>query len=195
MHELARCAVTAGGRALDGYVAAFDEVTMTIASEHGGVGSFQDGDDVKVLVLDEVRGEVRYEGWVAKAGPTTLQVTGLELTSTLQKRQVARVSITQMCTGVVGATTITFVVLDIGAQGMRIATTARLMLLDQIVFEFPTGDRDVPLVAEIVRSQRTESGSTQYGCRFVGLRESDSDAMFRYVLHAQGVQRRTRLQT
>jgi hypothetical protein len=78
---------------------------------------------------------------------------------------------------------------------MRIATTARLMLMDRISFEFPARDRDVPLVAEVVRSQRTPSGSTQYGCQFVGLRESDSDAMFRYVLHAQGVQRRTRLQS
>jgi len=198
MHDLARCVLSAGERVLDGYVVAFIDGTMTIGAEDGALAGFRDGDDVEVLVLDPVRGEVHYSGWLVRVGPTTVQVGELELTAVLQKRQAARVNITQICTGVVGAADddaepITFMVLDIGAHGMRIATTAALTESDRVRFGFPTGARTIALDAEVVRSQPTHSGSTQYGCRFVGLRESDSDALFRYVLHAQGAQRRTRL--
>ena len=171
---------------------------MTVRAARGIVGSIRVGDEVQVLVLDEVRGEVRYHGRVATVGAATVHVAHLELLSTLQKRQVARVSIAQMCSGVAESTDgttrpITFVVLNIGAHGMRIAATAKLEELERILFQFPTHDRPVPLDAEVLRSQRTRSGATQYGCRFVGLAEKDSDTLFRFVLQTQGAQRRTRL--
>ncbi|MDM7830874.1 PilZ domain-containing protein [Cellulomonas edaphi] len=200
MHDLARCTVTAGDVVLDGYVADFDGATMSVGTEAGRVGSFRDGDDVTVLVLDEVRGEVRYSGWVAAVRGTGLQLAGLELTSMLQKRKVARVRIAQICTGTVGADedsrrTMTFTVLDIGAHGMRISTTERLVVAERIAFRFPLADRTLSLQAEVVRSQRTPSGAHQFGCRFVGLAAGDLDAMFRYVMRAQGAQRRARLQS
>jgi hypothetical protein len=199
MHDLARCALAVGDRVLDGHVDAFTDGTLVFGAEHPVVGALRVGDDVQVLVLDEVRGEVRYTGWVEWVGVTTVQVTGLELTSMLQKRQVVRVRIAQLCTGVVESPDgvqrpISFVVVDIGAHGMRISTTADLAEQERITFRFPTGDRTVPLDAEVLRSQRTRGRSTQYGCRFVDLQEKDVDALFRYVLQTQGAQRRARLQ-
>ena len=198
MHDLARCALAAGDRMLDGHVAAYADGTLTFGAEHAVVGAVRVGEDVEVLVLDEVRGEVRYSGWVAQVGVTTVQVSGLELTSMLQKRKVARVRIAQLCTGVVQSPdgtsrSITFIVVDIGAHGMRISTTTELTEQDRIMFRFPTPDRPVALDAEVLRSQATASRSTQYGCRFVGLAEKDSDALFRFVLQTQGAQRRARL--
>jgi PilZ domain-containing protein len=198
MHDLARCTLAAGGRVLDGYVAACADGILTFSAEHGVLGAFRVGNDVQILVLDEVRGEVRYSGWVSWIDATTIQVSDLELTSILQKRQVVRVSIAQLCTGVVPLPdgedrSITFVVLDISAHGMRISTNARLMDHERIAFEFPIHDRALPLDAEVLRSQRTGGRSTHYGCRFLGLGERDSDALFRYVLHTQGAQRRGRL--
>jgi hypothetical protein len=197
IHDLARCALSAGDRALDGYVATFVDGTMTIRTESGVVGGFRAGDEVEVRVLDEVRGEVQYSGWVTKVRPTTVLVSDLELTSVLQKRHVPRVRIRQSCSGVVDqdgvSRSMTFVVLDIGAQGMRITAAEGLTAADRIAFRFPTTNRDVPLVAEVLRSHKTPSGSTQYGCRFVGVHESDTDALFRYVLLTQGAQRRARL--
>lgn len=199
MHDLAPCALSAGDRALDGYVAEYADGTMTIGIEADGFGTFRAGDDVELLVLDEVRGEVRYSGWVAQVGATTVQVAELELTSTLQKREVVRVRIAQTCTGLVdgpeeSTLPITFVVLDISAHGMRISTNAALTERDQIAFRFPAGDHAVHLVAEVLRAQHTGAGTTLYGCRFVGLGERDADTLFRYVLQTQGMQRRTRLQ-
>jgi len=198
MHDLARCALAAGDRVLDGHVAACADGTLTFDADHGAVGAFRVGEDVQALVLDEVRGEVRYSGWVERVGVTTVEVAGLELTSMLQKRQVVRVRIAQLCTGVVqspdgAGRSITFVVMDIGAHGMRISTTAELTDEDRIAFRFPARDRPVLLDAEVLRSQRTGGRSTQYGCRFVDLEEKDADALFRYVLQTQGAQRRARL--
>ncbi|WP_028049323.1 PilZ domain-containing protein [Cellulomonas sp. URHD0024] len=198
MHSLARCALAAGDRVLDGYVAACGDGTLMLRADHGVRGELRVGDDVQVLVLDDVRGEVRYSGRVARVSVTTVYVADLELRSMLQKRQVARVKIAQLCTGVLQSSqdadrSITFVVLDLGAHGMRISTTARLTEQDRITFQFPTPDRAVPLDAEVLRSQRTRTRSTHYGCRFVGLREREADALFRFVMQTQAAQRRTRL--
>jgi len=203
MHDLERCALTVRDRAtvVEGYVAAFDGETMTVAAEHGVVpGGVRPGDDVQVLVLDEVRGEVRYVGAVSRVGASTIALADLELVSMLQKRQGARVRTLQLCTGVAtgpdGAgpgRPISFVVVDISAHGMRISTTSTLAVHDHVTFEFPTGRGAVKLDAEILRTQRTSTGGTQYGCRFADIRESDVDALFRFVLRTQGAQRRMRL--
>jgi hypothetical protein len=202
MHDLARCAVSAGDRVLDGHVAAFADGTMTVHADPGGEGDgiVRIGDEVEVLVLDEVRGEVRYAGWVARVGATTVRVADLELVSTLQKRKVARVRIAQTCTGVVSSPEgdtrpITFVVLDISAHGMRISTPVEVSQHERIAFPFATRDRVVSLDAEVLRARRTDSGSTHCGCRFVGLDEREVDTLFRYVLQTQGAQRRTRLRS
>ncbi|NUU17239.1 PilZ domain-containing protein [Cellulomonas humilata] len=199
MHHLAHCSLSAEGRVLDGFVISCADGTLMMRTEPGAAGgAFRAGDDVQVLVLDDVRGEVRYTGWVAKVRATSMQIADLELTSTLQKRKVARVRIAQTCTGVVtspeGDTrSLTFVVLDISAHGMRVSTTAELAERDRIAFRFPARDRVVALDAEVLRSHRTNGRSTQCGCRFVGLVERDLDTLFRYVLQTQGTQRRTRL--
>ena len=198
MHDLAHCTLAAGGRVLDGYVVECADGALTFGAELGILGAFRVGTDVQVLVLDEVRGEVRYSGWVARTDATTVQVADLELTSILQKRQVVRVAITQLCTGLVHSPgsddrSITFVVLDISAHGMRISTNAELTEQERVAFEFPIRDRALALDAEVLRSQRIGARSTHYGCRFVGLGERDKDALFRYVLHTQGAQRRGRL--
>jgi hypothetical protein len=200
MHDLARCAVTAGDGVLAGHVAAFTDGTMTVHADPGGDGEgiLRIGDDVDVLVLDDVRGEDRYSGWIARVGATTVRVADLELVSTLQKRKVARVRIVQSCTGVVtspegGTRSIDFVVLDISAHGARISTTAEIAEHERVTFRFPTRDRLVDLDAEVLRVHRTVSGSIHCGCRFVGVDEKDTDALFRFVLHTQGAQRRTRL--
>ena len=198
MHDLARCALSASERALDGHVVSCSDGVLTFAAERGVMGAFRSGDDVQALVLDEVRGEVRYSGWVAQVGVTTVRVEGLELTSMLQKRKVARVSIAQLCTGVAlapdGETRpISFIVIDISAHGMRISMTEELMDDERVVFEFPAADRLVPLDAEVLRVQRTGKKAIQYGCHFVGLRERDMDVLFGFVMQTQGAQRRTRL--
>ena len=201
MHDLERCALTARdrGSVVEGYVAAFDGETMTVAAEHGVTpGALRTGDEVQVLVLDEVRGEVRYAGEVTRVGATTVAITDLVLVSTLQKRQGARVRTLQLCTGVATGPDgppreISFVVVDISAHGMRISTNADVEVHDRVVFEFPTGRGKVKLDAEVLRAQRTSTGGTQFGCRFVDIREADADALFRFVLRTQGEQRRMRL--
>ena len=198
MHDLARCALTAADRVLDGHVVSCADGNLTFAAERGVMGAFRAGDAVDALVLDEVRGEVRYSGWVAQVGVTTVRVADLELTSMLQKRKVARVGVAQLCIGVVPGPEgderpISFVVVDISAHGMRISTTAELTLGDRVVFEFPTPDRLVRLDAEVLRSQETSTKAIQYGCRFVNLAERDMDVLFRFVMHTQGAHRRTRL--
>ncbi|WP_136517388.1 flagellar brake protein [Cellulomonas telluris] len=198
MHDLARCVLTIGEGTLDGHVATHVDGMLTFAPEHGLVGGIQVGDGVGVLVLDEVRGEVRYTGWVTHVGAMTVQVEHLELVSTMQKRRSARVRVTQICTGLVrspdgGTREVTFVVVDVSAHGVRVSTTAGMDLHDRVRFTFPTPERPVALEAEVVRVQETTTGTTHYGCRFVALDERDEDLLFRYVLRTQGEQRRSRV--
>jgi hypothetical protein len=198
VHELAPCSLTAGDRTVDGHVITVGDGTMTCADVQGAASALRVGDDVEVVVLDDVRGEVTYQGWVEGVGPETVQVADLELTSTLQKRQAARVRIAQFCRGIAqspdsDSRSITFVVLDISAYGMRISTTAGLVEHDRIEFRFPTQDGPLALDAEVLRVQPTRTGTAQYGCRFVNLGDRETDALFEYVLRTQGEQRRTRL--
>ncbi|WP_034620629.1 PilZ domain-containing protein [Cellulomonas sp. URHE0023] len=198
MHDLAHCTLEAGDRELAGYVVTCADGNLTFAAERGVMGTFRTGDDVQALVLDDVRGEVRYAGYVSQVGVTTVRIQGLELTSMLQKRKVARVNIAQLCTGVAvspdGTTRdISFVVVDISAHGMRISTTTELTDDERVVFEFPATDRIVPLDAEVLRVQHTGNKLIQYGCRFVDLAEKDMDVLFRFVLQTQGSHRRNRL--
>ncbi|QGQ20533.1 hypothetical protein GC089_16745 [Cellulomonas sp. JZ18] len=199
MHDLAPCTVFVDDRAVLGHVATCADGVLSFVPDHGILGgAVQAGDDVALQVLDDVRGEVRYTGRVTHVGATTVQVEYLELVSTVQKRRSARVRLTQICTGVVrspdGATRrLTFVVVDLAAHGVRVSTTAGLAVRDRVRFTFPTPERGLALEAEVVRVQETTTGTTHYGCRFVGLDEKDEDALFRYVLRTQGEQRRARV--
>lgn len=198
MHDLAPCTVFVDHETVDGHVATCTDGVLTVVPDEGPQADVRAGDQVEVLVLDEVRGEVRYRGMVTRVGAMTLLVEDLQLVSTLQKRRSARVRVTQICTGAVRSPDgvprrVTFVVVDIAAHGVRISTTAGLELHDRVRFVYPTPDRAVALEAEVVRVQETTTGTTHYGCRFVGLDERDEDVLFRYVLRTQGEQRRARV--
>jgi hypothetical protein len=199
MHELARCSLTAGDRTLDGYVVESQDGTMVCAGLHGAPAVVRVADGVEVVVLDEVRGEVTYQGWVTHVDGPTVHLVDLELTSTLQKRRAARVRIAQLCRADAVSPTdelrpITFVVLDVSAYGMRISTNAGLVEQERLAFRFPTHVGTLQLDAEVLRVQPTRTGTTQYGCRFVGLDDRAADTLFEFVLRTQREQRRRRLE-
>ena len=93
MHELATCTIRAdGGAIVDGYVREFAGDVLMVRAEHI-VRGFEAGQDVTIAVLDEVRGECLYAGFVTRVGAGGVDVADVELVSTLQKREVARVRV------------------------------------------------------------------------------------------------------
>lgn len=101
MHDLALCTVHVDGDAIvDGFVLAFAGDVLTIATSHLAVG-LTPGDDATVRVLDEVRGECLYAGYVSRVAPDQVDVADLGLVSTLQKREVVRVRVAIPCRGTV----------------------------------------------------------------------------------------------
>jgi hypothetical protein len=101
MHDLALCTVHSDGDVLvDGFVRAFADGVLTIAAS-GLVLGLTPGDDVTVRVLDDVRGECLYAGYVSRVASDRLDVAELELVSTLQKRAVVRVHVAVACHGTV----------------------------------------------------------------------------------------------
>lgn len=100
MHELAQCSVRAGAHGADvaGFVRAFDGVTLTMGTDQM-LSGFGLGQDVTVRVLDEVRGEYLYAGFVADRNEDTLVVADVDLVTTLQKREVTRVRVSVPCSG------------------------------------------------------------------------------------------------
>jgi c-di-GMP-binding flagellar brake protein YcgR len=168
------------------------------------------GDDVAVRVLDEVRGECLYAGYVSRVAADQLDVADLGLVSTLQKREVVRVRVAIPCRGTVvphtaatatatvteaTATTgqrIDFTMLDVSAYGMRVLAHVELATGSLIRFRFEELDAPFVIDAVVVRGDQSRTG-THYGCRFVGMTVRQTDSLFGYVLRTQGDQRRERL--
>lgn len=101
MHDLALCKVyDDSGTVVVGYVRLFDRDMLTIGTEDI-VRGLEPGTDVNVEVLDEVRGECLYAGYVSRVAPDGLEVADVALVSTLQKREVVRVGTHVACTGTV----------------------------------------------------------------------------------------------
>ncbi len=99
MHELATCTVHADGVAgAPGFVRVFDGDLMMIGVEEPPRG-LEPGVDVTVEVLDEVRGECLYAGYLSRVGADGMDIADVALVSTLQKREVVRVSTHVACTG------------------------------------------------------------------------------------------------
>jgi hypothetical protein len=215
MHDLALCTVHSDGDVLvDGFVREFADGVLTIAPS-GLVLGLAPGDDVTVRVLDDVRGECLYAGYVSRVASDQLDVAGLELVSTLQKRAVVRVHVAVACQGTVltrGArpepddpTTepgssdelgwsdeLGFTMLDVSAHGMRILARAELAVGSIIRFRFEELDAPFLISAVVVRREESRTG-TRYGCRFTGATARQTDSLFGYVLRTQGDQRRDRL--
>lgn len=101
MHELAPCTVrTEAGQIVGGFVRTFDGDVLAITTDDVSSAPGA-GQDVIVDILDEVRGECRYAGFVARVSGEGIDVADAELVSTLQKRQVVRVRVAVPCRGVV----------------------------------------------------------------------------------------------
>lgn len=99
MHELSACTIrTDGGAIVNGYVREFVGDVLMVRAEHI-VRGFEAGQDVTIEVLDEVRGECLYAGFVTRVGAGGVDIADTELVSTLQKREVARVRISLPFTG------------------------------------------------------------------------------------------------
>lgn len=217
MHELSPCTIRAADDDVTvvGFVRAFDGDTLTIGSEDI-VRGLAAGRDVTVQVLDEVRGECLYAGFVSRVAGDQVDIADVDLVATLQKREVARVRTSVPCHGVVSRPTevflegvdggegaeraapsggdhgLDFTVLDISAHGMRILARETVPVGSVIRFEFPELDVPFLLAAVVVRVQESRTGM-HYGCRFEGTSAREADALFGYVMRTQGAQRRERL--
>jgi len=219
MHDLSLCTVHVDGEVIvDGFVLGFAGDALTIATSHLAVG-LTPGDDVTVRVLDEVRGECLYAGYVSRIAPDQVDIAEPGLVSTLQKREVVRVRVAIPCRGTVvrhaaapapdddldGAggpaesaaavetgKRIDFTMLDVSAHGMRILARDELAAGSVIRFRFEELDAPFVIDAVVVRGEESRTG-THYGCRFVGMTVRQTDALFGYVLRTQGDQRRERL--
>jgi hypothetical protein len=213
MHELALCSVETDEAAvvLSGYVRTFEDGVLWVGNDDI-VRGVTEGETYILRVLDEVRGECVYQGDCARVTADTAAFTGVELLSTLQKRAVARVSVTVECEGFArlagpdegaggddqpaaepageaGETPLTFTVLDVSAHGMRMMSQTALPPGSTVRFVFPELSAAFWLQAVVVRAQPSRSG-THYGCRFVETSPRETDELFRYVLRTQGAQRR-----
>ncbi|WP_258724528.1 PilZ domain-containing protein [Cellulomonas sp. NS3] len=214
MHELSPCTIRAADDDVTvvGFVRALEGDTLTIGSEDI-VRGLAVGRDVTVQVLDEVRGECLYAGFVSRVAGDQVDIADVDLVATLQKREVARVRTSVPCRGVVsrpaevflegldaadptqppgGEHELDFTVLDISAHGMRVLARDTVPVGSVIRFEFPELDAPFLIAAVVVRGQESRTGM-HYGCRFEGTTAREADALFGYVMRTQGAQRRERL--
>lgn len=195
MHELAECLLsTHDGSRGSGYVDRFVNGVMRIRCSET-VNGLEDGQNIDVRVLDEIRGEVHYNATVLSTQAGTVEVFGLEQVSVRQRRGAARVRIDVRSRGYVTRLDsdepkeIALTILDISATGARILVSEALPLDADVSFDFPANEAMVELTAKVVWSEESVSG-WRHGCRFVGASPRDTEILFRYVLLTQGEQRR-----
>jgi len=213
VHELDRCVVFSGSQVLvDGYVRAFEDGVMQVESEDVLRGGADPGDEVSLLVLDEIRGECHYWAQVGRVRARGLDLVDVEMVQAVQKRRVARVRIDLPCSGTLepqpgfaaaadasaraeGAPSggpLTFTVLDVSAHGIQVRSRARLTVGRRFTFVFEHTRVPLALTAEVLRAEESLTGY-RYGCRFVDQHEQSAEELFRFVLQQQGLQRRNRL--
>ncbi|MHB1489864.1 MAG: PilZ domain-containing protein [Cellulomonas sp.] len=213
MHELDQCVVFSGSQVLvDGYVRAFEDGVMQVESEDVLRSGADPGDEVSLLVLDEIRGECHYWAQVGRVRARGLDLVDVEMVQAVQKRRVARVRVDLPCSGTLepqpgftaatdasggaeGAPSggpLTFTVLDVSAHGIQVRSRARLTVGRRFAFVFAPTRVPLALTAEVLRVEESLTGY-RYGCRFVDQHERSADELFRFVLQQQGLQRRNRL--
>lgn len=95
MHEMRPCTVAGAEAHVAGHVRSFDGRQATVVPE-SLVRGLTPGMPVRLRVLDDVRGECLYGGYVVRVG-AVLEVDGIELESVVQKRDGVRVGVRLSC--------------------------------------------------------------------------------------------------
>lgn len=221
MHELALCSVEHddGRTVLSGYVRTFEDGVLWLGTE-GIVRGVAEDETYLLRVLDDARGECLYQGDVARVSADTVAFTGVELLSTLQKRAVARVSVSVECEGFArlaaepepGAEAsgepgadVAAALAAVPAEGDEVRFTFTVLdvsahgmrMMSQT--ELPPGSSVRFVFPElsaafwlqaVVVRAQPSRSGTHYGCQFVETSPRETDELFSYVLRTQGALRR-----
>lgn len=70
---------------------------------------------------------------------------------------------------------------DLSAGGLRYTSTFAIPIGTRLDLVFHLNDRVVNVTAEVVRSQKNESGRYDIGCKFVGINRLDQESIIKYV--------------
>ncbi len=191
MHELAACRLSTKVGDVDGHVVAYEGEMLTVTTDESLEGRGL-GDEVRVTVLDPVRGVCRYVGLLGDLDGDTVGVVVLERSMPDQRRSAARAYYRVDCAGRLdsgGSLPVT--VVDISATGVRFVTGRRLEHGDVVRFTMPTDGDDVDLVARVLRIEEGRH-EWRYGCELLGLSERTRETLFRLVLGLQRAAARRR---
>ena len=191
MHELAACRLSTKVGDVDGHVVAYEGEMLTVTTEESLEGRGL-GDEVRVTVLDPVRGVCRYVGLLGDLDGHEVGVVVLERSMPDQRRSAARAYYRVDCAARLdsgGPLPVT--VVDISATGVRFVTGRRLEHGDVVRFTMPTDGDDVDLVARVLRIEEGRH-EWRYGCELLGLSERTRETLFRLVLGLQRAAARRR---
>lgn len=194
MHELAACRLATKLGEVEGHVVACEGEMLVVATD-GSLEGRGLGDEVRVTVLDPVRGLCRYVGLLGAPDGRTVHVVVLERSMPDQRRSAARAYYRVDCAGTLetaaGAEALPVTVVDVSATGVRFVTGRRLEHGDVVRFTMPTDGDDVDLVARVLRIEEGRH-EWRYGCELLGLSERTRETLFRLVLGLQRAAARRR---
>lgn len=202
VHEFDKCIIfrPSGAKVAEGFVHEFENGSMKIYTQ-GGMGTVVPMENLQIFVYNNVRGECKYTGVVQRVTFNCLQVDGVRLISSAQKRENTRVSkqikyrILQAYRGNERKKLehpLDIVILNISANGLYFNCGERLEIGFTFALTLRETARPVNLKVEVLRREAYPR-SFNYGCRFVGVSDKDMDEIFRFVLHEQIIQRRRSL--
>jgi c-di-GMP-binding flagellar brake protein YcgR len=200
VHEFDKCIVFSkdGAKIAEGFVHEYESSVMKIYTQGERNDSITPFMEVFVYVYNSVKGECKYLCVVDKTNFNNIELSGVSLVSSVQKRDNTRVN-KQLKYKITNSVLngekhrlekpIDITVLNISAQGLYFNCEEKFEVGFSFPLIFKETFRPINLVIEIVRREEFPR-SFNYGCKFVKVSEKDMDDIFRFVLKEQIAQRR-----
>lgn len=192
MYEFDKCDVfdVYGNSLASGFIKSFDNGVLEARLDRNK--GILEGQTVRLIVLDPVRGECRFEARALDENISSGLFGNLTFLGSLQKRNNARVNV-HIDVRVVShfrgefeeklPQPITITILNISAQGLYFTCNEKLRTGFTFPMDFYQTKRPLRLRVRIVRLEEYAK-SCNYGC-VLDIPEKDMDELYRFVLKEQ----------
>ena len=147
-----------------------------------------------IFVYNTYKGEIEYEGEIVSSSRNAIVCQNLKFIKNIQRRSETRVStdlnliVKKIIVGdnrIIDLPKIFMVqALNLSAGGVLLFCNLDIKAPIKLLFELPIDEKGIYCTAEILRKEVKKNGY-YYGCRFVGLTESEKDRIRGYVYKMQ----------
>ena len=165
---------------------------MLIAKYHLG-GHPKLRQKANVLIYDDIKGEVEYEGEIKNTFRDIVVLTNLKFIQGIQRRNDTRVKVSFNLEATVLGKRLSMRVANLSSGGILLHYCIDIPKHLCLKLEIPIDTEVITCLAEIVRKEKSKAGF-KYGCRFTAISERERDKIRGFVFRKQIEDRKGRLE-